>query len=181
MNLVFWGEEHRCSTTAHMMAVLGMLHVLSDNQKIVTGRFLHGNSNVLAVCDCGTGLKGRKRYYLWHADLVVVCLKQRRACIDAFFQENLHVARNMVFLLGGYEREEYVDKEYLRCVYRIEPDRMVEIPYNNEFYHAIAQDKCDVFIRNEAKRPTNLANEQFIDSVQLAAVRIMQHLKNDTQ
>lgn len=176
MNLVFWGKEHQSGTTAHMMAVTGMLRALYGKESVVTGRFLQKTGTKLALCDCGTGLRGRRRHFLWHADLVVVNLKRKKCCIEQFFEEDFHIAKNMIFLLGGYDCEEDADIAYLRRVYRIEPEQAIVIPYNSAFYQALERGESDAFIARELGAPTSLANEQFVRSVQRAVIRMMNGL-----
>lgn len=177
MNLAFWGREHQSGTTAHMMAVTGMLRALCGEKSVVTGRFLSENKAKFAICDCGTGRKGKRRHFLWHADLVVVNLKPDKRCMEHFFEEDFHIAKNMMFLLDGYGCEEDVDTAYLKRIYRIEPEQVTVIPYNSAFYQALWKGKSDAFIARELLAPTNLANEQFVRSVETAAVRIMSGLE----
>lgn len=177
MNLVFWGKEHQSGTTAHMMAATGMLRALYGKESVVTGRFMQKEGTKFALCDCGTGLNGRRRHFLWHADLVVVNLRQKKCCIEHFFEEDFHIAKNMVFLLGGYDYEEDADIAYLRRVYRIEPEQAAVIPYNSAFYQAVQKGKSDAFIARELCEPSNMANEQFVCSVQTAVARMMIRLE----
>lgn len=179
MNLVFWGREHQSGTTAHMMAVTGMLRVLCGEESVVTGRFIRENKAKFAICDCGTGRNGRRRHFLWHADLVVVNLKPGKRCIEHFFEEDFHIAKNIMFLLDGYDGGEDAGMAYLKRVYRIEPERVTVIPYNSAFYQAMERGKSDAFIARELLAPTNLTNEQFIRSVETAAVRMMDGLNYD--
>lgn len=181
MNLVFWGKEHQSGTTAHMMAVTGMLRVLCGEESVVTGRFIPENKAKFAVCDCGTGLKGKRRHFLWHADLVVVNLKPRKHCIEHFFEEDFHIAKKMMFLLDGYDGGEDAGMAYMKRVYRIEPEQVIVIPYNSAFYQALERGKSDAFIARELCTPTNLANEQFVYSVERAAVRMMSGLEYEFQ
>lgn len=173
MNLVFWGQERHSGTTAHMMAVTGMLRALCGEECVVTGRFIREQPDMFALCDCGTGLKGRRRHFLWHADLVVVNLKQENGCVEQFFEENFHIAKNLMFLFGGYDCEENADMAYLNRIYRIESERIGIIPYNSEFGQAIENGVSDVFIAKELCAPTSYANEQFIRSLQTAVTRMM--------
>ncbi len=177
MNLAFWSREHQSGTTAHMMAVAGMLRALYGEGSVVTGRFIKEDRAKFALCDCGTGLKGRRRHFLWRADLAVVNLRQKKCCIEHFFEEDFHVAKNMVFLLGGYDCEEDADIAYLRRIYRIEQEQAVVIPYNSAFYQAMTKGKSDEFIARELCAPSNMANEQFVYSVQTAVAHMMIRLE----
>lgn len=161
MNIVFWGEDEQSGTTAHMHAVAGMLAV----------RYRHIKPDLLPlnmeyqtyqVCDCGTGLNVKKRRMLWHADLVVVNLKQEKACIDGFFREHFHVAKNVMYLLDGSDSEVGIDEDYLQKVYRIEADQSAVIPFNNDYYQAFSMGKSASFIERENRMPGNLQNEEFI-------------------
>lgn len=181
MNLVFWGKEHQRSTTAHMMAVTGMLRALYGKDCVVTGRFVQKNGTKFAVCDCGTGVRGRRRHFLWNADLVIVNLKRKKSCIAHFFEEDVHVAKNMMLLLGGYDFEEDADIAYLRNTYRVEPEQMAVIPYNNAFYQALEKGESDAFIAKELCAPSNLANEQFIGSVRAAVFCMMNALEYEVK
>lgn len=179
MNLVFWGEEHQCGTKAYMMAVAEMLRLLGEPTELRVGRFVQKDSISLGICDCKTGLSGRKRHFLWHSDLTVVCLKKKKSCIDAFFQKDFHVTQNMMFLLGGYECEDGADAKYLERVYRVTPERIVVIPYNSRFCQAFAQGRSDAFIKKEFEIPTSRAEEQFVHSLESASVRMMCLLRQD--
>lgn len=174
MNLIFWSREHQSGTTVHMRAVTGMLRVTAPDMQIITGRFLHNQSQMLAICDCGIGTGGRKRHLLWHADLVVVNLRRNKACVDKFFMEDFHIAQNMMFLLSGYEDE--IDASYLERVYRVSSEQIVEIPYCNEFCQAMSKDLCEHFLQTQLYAPTDTINDRFVRSVQMASDRILRRL-----
>lgn len=176
MNLVFWGEEYLCDTNVYMLAVAEMLRLLGEPAELRVGRFVQKGSSALGICDCKAGLSGRKRHYLWQSDLTVVCLKQQKVCVDNFFQKDFHVAKNMMFLLSGYECEE-VDAKYLEQVYRVAPEQIVVIPYNSRFYHAYDCGRSDAFIRREFKAPSSVAEAQLIQSLERAVARMMYQLR----
>ncbi len=173
MNLVFWGKEHPSVITAHMMAVTGVLRASYGEAGVVVNRFLPENSARIALCDCGTGQKGRRRHFLWHANLTIVNLKPDRVCIEHFLESDFHIAKRMMFLLEGYDCEADAAMAYMQRTYRIEPERMALIPYNGAFYEALAKGKSDSFIARELCAPENFTNEQFIRSVQTAAARML--------
>lgn len=177
MNLVFWGEEKLCGTNVYMLAVAEMLRLLGEPAELRVGRFVSKGSSALGICDCKTGLSGKKRHYLWHSDLTVVCLKRKKSCVDAFFQKDFHVAKNMMFLLNGYECEEGVDANYLERVYRIAPEQIVVIPYNSRFYDAFERGRYDAFIKREFGSPTSEAEAQFVRSLECAAVHMMHQIE----
>lgn len=185
MRIAFWGEVHRCNTTTHMQAIADMLSVMCPNaqivigtmQEIVTGVLQEGVTGVLqkaeaeyCIFDCGTGLTVRKRHMLFGADLVVVNLRQEHGCIRRFFEENpymarLCMARETLFILGGYECEAGIESAYLERVYRVESERICVIPYNNEYHLALAQGKNRAFIEREYREGT-IRNEQFMNELQ---------------
>lgn len=161
MNIVFWGEDGQSGTTAHMHAVAGMLAARYQHMK--PNRIsLHMEHQTFQVLDCGTGLNLKKKRMLWHADLVVVNLKQEKACIERFFCEHFHVAKNVMYLLDGSDSEIGIDRDYLERVYRIEPDQAAVIPFNNDYYQAFSMGKSASFIERENRMPRNLQNEEFI-------------------
>jgi len=86
-----------------------------------------------------------------------------------------------MFLLDGYDGGEDAGMAYLKRVYRIEPEQVIVIPYNSAFYQALKSGKSDAFIARELLAPTNLANEQFVRSVEAAAVRMMSELEYEFQ
>lgn len=161
MNIVFWGEEGRSGTTAHMLAVSVMLALRYPHIE-PNAVSLHKEQANYRILDCGTGLDMRKRRMLWHADLVVVNLKQEKACIENFFREHFHIAKNVMYLLDGSNCEIGIDHAYLERMYRVEPEQMAVIPFNNEFYQALLQGKSADFIERENRMPRNLKNEEFI-------------------
>lgn len=173
MNIVFWGKEHQSGTTVHMLAVAGMLRTICGEERVITGRFLRNGQSEYAVSDCGVGLGGRRQHFLWNADIAVVNLKAKRRNISRFFDEDFHIAKNMMFLLGGCHKEDGVDASYLHRIYRIEPERVIVIPYNAAFAEAIGEGNSDAFIKREQAAPTTLLNEQFIGSVRQVAVRLI--------
>lgn len=173
MNVVFWGEEHGSGTTAHMFAVAGMLAVMCPKMKIAIGASSKEEQAAMHFYDCGTGLTRRKRRMLWHADLVVVSLKQESACIERFFQRDFHIAKNILFLLGGYASEAETGRAYLERVYRIEPERIGTVPFNNEFYLALLRGKSSSFIQREYWNSRSENNEQFIWELKKTAAYIL--------
>lgn len=179
MNLVFWGQEHQCGTTFHMAAVTGMLRALCGNECVVTGRFLKKSEEKFAICDCGTGFEGRKRHFLWTADLVVVNLRPQRECVEDFFDENFHITTNMMFLLSEYDGSEKIDAEYLNRVYRIAPEQIGMLPYNSEFCQAMEMGVSDAFVARELILPTNYKNEQFVYRLQTVVNRMMYEIGYD--
>lgn len=176
MNLVFWSKEHQSGTNAHMMAVIAMLRLLGEPLELRIGRFVQKGSKALGICNCKTGLSGRKRHYLWQSDLTIVCLKQKKECIDAFFQKDLHLAKNMMYMLSGYECEEGADARYLERMYRVAPEQVIIIPYNSRFYQAFAKGRSEAFIKKEYEMPTSGENEQFVRNLACAVTRMMHQL-----
>lgn len=225
MNIVFWGEEQDSGTTAHMLAVAGMLAVLCPEKEIVwnhvpreTGGAVRRRNppqkvggadvrsrsprktggadvrscspqkvgdaqmhkypsqeaeNVIHIYDCGTGLGRRKRHMLWHADLVVVNLRQERTCIEHFFGERFHIAKDMVFLLDARDCEVGADHTYLEQIYRVEREEIGVLPYNNGYYQALLQGNGAAFIRNESRLPENVENERFVRELRRIALLIL--------
>ena len=110
---------------------------------------------------------------MWNADIAVVNLKAKRRNIGRFFDEDFHIAKNMMFLLGGCHKEDGVDASYLHRIYRIEPERVIVIPYNAAFAEAIGQETAMRLSNAKQAAPTTLLNEQFIGSVRQVAVRLI--------
>lgn len=125
------------------------------------------------IYDCGTGLDRRKRHMLWHADLVVVNLRQERACIEHFFRENFHIATAMIFLLDARNCEVGVNRAYLEQIYRVEPEEIAVFPYSNGFYQAFLQERSDSFIRQTYRQPENVENEQFVKELRRISLLIL--------
>lgn len=176
MNVVFWGGERRCGTSAHMAAVAGILKKMYPQMQVVFGGQTKVRQNKEAICfyDGGVGLNTRKQRMLWHADLVVVNLRPQIACLERFFQEDFHVARNIFYLLGSCYECDTVDRAYLERVYRVEQERIGIIPCNEEFYHAVLLGRAGQFVDREFPVPTSLRNEQFLKELQMAAAAIIQ-------
>lgn len=176
MNVVFWGGERRCGTSAHMAAVVSILKNMFPQMQIVFGGQTKARQNKEAICfyDGGVGLNARKQRMLWHADLVVVNLRPQTACLERFFREDFHVARNIFYLLGSCYECDTVDRAYLERVYRVEQERIGIIPCNEEFYHAVLLGRAEQFVDREFLVPTSLRNEQFLKELQMAAAAIVQ-------
>lgn len=172
MLIAFWGESHRCNTTTHMHAVADVLSVMCPDAQIMAGTS-RGTEAEYCFLDCGTGLSAKKRHVLFHADLVVVNLRKEHACIRRFFEECPYMARvcmakETLFLLGGYEGETGIDSGYLERVYRVESERICVLPYSNEYHLALARGKNRAFIEREYREGT-VWNEQFMNELQRIA------------
>lgn len=173
MKVAFWSMEHQSGTTAHMLAVIGMLRILYGKEGLADGRILQSCREKIMFFDCGAGMTMKKQRFLWNADFVVISIKRKQQCIEDFFARDFHITNNRIFLLGGYNWEENVNQSYLTRTYRIEPEQVIWIPYNHAFYQALEHGKSDRFIERELYAPTSLANEEFIQSVWIAATRIV--------
>ena len=176
MRIAFWSEVHRCNTTTHMQAIVDMLSIMCPDTQIAT-RAESESGAEYRFLDCGTGLNARKRHVLFHADLIVVNLRQEHECIRHFFEENSYMARlcmtkEILFLLGGYECEAGIEPAYLERVYRVAPERIYMIPYNNEYQLALALGKNRPFLEREYREGT-IQNEQFINELQRIATWII--------
>lgn len=175
MNIAFWGEEHQSGTTAHMLAVMGMLSVLYPRSPVRAEGPAQEGDLAFRFYDCGTGLTGRRRRIMHTADLVVVNLKQEKACIERFFSEHYHISRALFFLLEADAHAVGADERYLERTYRIEPEQIGMIPYNNGFYCALRQKRGMAFVRREGVMPGNAANEQFIQALRAVTGRMVRH------
>lgn len=129
--------------------------------------------DAIHIYDCGTELGRRRRHMLWHADLVVVNLRQERACLEHFFQENFHIAKDMVFLLDARDCEVGVNRAYLEQIYRVGPEEIGVLPHNNEFYQALLRGRGDAFIRQTYRLPENEENERFVRELRKIALLIL--------
>lgn len=85
VNIVFWGEERRSRTSAHMLAVAGMLSAMHRSAEVMPGVQKKRRRAEFYLYDMGAGLDSRKRHILWRADLVVVNLRQEEAQVKRFF------------------------------------------------------------------------------------------------
>lgn len=173
MNIAFWGEEHRCGTTAHMLAVMGMLSVLYPKAQIRAEGPGQTGDLAFRFYDCGTGLTGRRRRTLFGSDLTVVNLKQEKTCIERFFSEHFHISGRLFFLLDADAHTVGADECYLERVYRVEPEQMGSIPFNNGFYCALQRKRGIAYVRREGISPSNVANEQFIQALRAIAERMI--------
>lgn len=180
MNIVFWGEEHGCGTTAHMLAVAGMLSVLCPRADIGIGALPGGRRAAFHFYDGGAGLTERRLRMLRAADLVVVNLRPDKACVEHFFGEHRHIAKNKMILLGNYDEDARINCAYLEHFYRAEPEQIGGIPYNNGFYQALLHQRTDAFIRRECDCPGSLRNEQFLNEVRQIAKVILAEKENET-
>ncbi|MCI8391524.1 MAG: hypothetical protein HFI35_12780 [Roseburia sp.] len=176
MNIAFWGEEHQSGTTAHMHAVMEILSVLCPQEKMTAGGPLHGGENEFHFYDCGSGLGGRKRHVLWQSDLVIVSLRREKRCVDRFFMYDFHIAKKFVYLLGGvYIRPADVDRRYLECVYRVEPEDIIEIPFCNGFYHALSCGRGEAFLHRELAMPKSGESAALLRELKRAAFLIRRY------
>lgn len=171
MNLVFWGKEHQCGTTANMLANVATLRVLYGETSVLKGHFLHGEQEKIGVCDCGTCMSGRRGYFLQYADLVVVHLRANKESIDQFFYDDFYLTKNRIYVMVGYECDKDDFIGYLVQIYRVEPERIVWIPYNMMFQQAVRHGTVQQYIEKEWEHPSCLANEQLIHAVKKVVAR----------
>lgn len=108
---------------------------------------------------------------MWCADLVVVHLKADKESIDRFFFDALCLTKNRIYVLVGYEcdKDNYID--YLVQIYRVEPERVIWMPYNVMFEQAVKHGMIQTYIEKEWKQPSCLANEQLIRAVKMLVAR----------
>lgn len=173
MNIAFWGEEHQCGTTAHMLAVMGMLSVLYPQARIRAEGPRQSGSLAFRFYDCGTGLTGRRRQILREADLAVINLRQERACIDRFFSEHFHISGKLFFLLEANAHTVGADEKYLEWAYRVAPEQIGVIPFNNDFYCALSRKRGRAFVKREGVMPNSAVNEQFIRALRATTDRMV--------
>lgn len=178
MNIVFWDGACQRDTSVHMIAVAAMLRLLGVSVEIGMGNLVPADNEILRIWEYKKEISEKDRKFLQKNDLIVACLQQKKACVDAFFEENYFPAGNRMILLGGYEQEEGMDKAYLERMYRVVPEEIAVIPYNNNFWQAWKRRRCLAFLKKELKSPTSGAEEAFVRSVRLAAVRILHKLDN---
>jgi len=176
MNLVFWSKEHQCGTTANMLAITAALQVLYGETAVRKGCFLHKKNERIGICDCGTSMSGRRAYFLWYADLVVVHLRVDRESIDCFFKDDFYLTKKRIYVMVGYEcdRDDYIS--YLVQVYRVEPEHIVWIPYNAMFQSAVKHGTIQTYIEKEWKQPSCFANEQLIHAMKTLVARAQLNL-----
>lgn len=188
MTVAFWGEVRHSGTTTHMQTIADFLAIMYADSAVVLDGNIHQKvcpggaadfvqKNFIQVVDCGTGLSSRTRRILNRADLIIVSLRQEYACIRNFFENNPYMvqarmSKDMLFLLGGYECEPGIDASYLARVYRVEPESVSVIPYNNEYYYAIERGKGRAFIEREYQNGT-IRNERFMRELRKITTQIV--------
>ena len=99
VNIVFWGEERRSRTSAHMLAVAGMLSAMHRSAEVMPGVQKKRRRAEFYLYDMGAGLE--------------------EAQVKRFFLAHAHIARNVLLLLGGYQEEARVNCRYLEWKYRV--------------------------------------------------------------
>lgn len=175
MNIVFWGETRQCGTTANLIATVGALSATCPQRTFGIGK----DANTAAkkyefhFYDGGSGLTERKRRMLWHADLVVVNLREDAACLERYVCTEWHLARRTLIFLGSYCGDAEANRAYLERVYRIPREQVIVIPYNNEFHHAMLNKSGRMFVERESLAPANQKNERFVGAFEEAAQFIL--------
>ena len=173
MNIAFWGEEHQCGTTAHMLAVMGMLSLFYPQARIRAEGPGQPGDLAFRFYDCGTGLTGRRRQILRGSDLAVINLRQEKACIERFFSEHFHISGKLFFLLEANAHTVGADERYLERMYRVAPEQIGVIPFNNDFYCALSRKRGMAFVKREGVMPKSAVNEQFITALRATTSRMV--------
>lgn len=68
-----------------------------------------------------------------------------------------------------------MDRRYLECVYRVEPEDIVEIPFCNEFYHALSGGRGEAFLRRELVMPKSGESAALLRELKRAAFLIRRY------
>lgn len=171
MNLVFWGTQAHCGTSANMYAVAGMLEMMYDRQTAPCG---NGNGpRRFRLRDAGSGSLPGKGDVWKQADLVVINLSRERESIERFLDGHLIFARRSFVLLSSFPGEGTGSVKELVYRYRLGEDACGMMRENAAYYLAAGRGKSREFVRQEYKRPGSLRNEQFLRELQRTAERIV--------
>ncbi|MBO5246761.1 MAG: hypothetical protein J6B28_05805 [Eubacterium sp.] len=194
MKIVFWGETKRCGTTSNMLAVAGMLSVLRPDVRVEvrtlglaqrsmrpyageeksfrkdsddTERVSCNENQNMHFCffDCGSGKDKRRRDILRQADLVVVNLVQDEAALQEFFMYDIHIAPNILILMGKYYELSGYGRGYLERFYRIGPETIGVIPCNAAFEKAADKGKVRQFVQMESQMSNNKRNQELLQEL----------------
>lgn len=115
--------------------------------------------------DCGSGKDKWRRDMLRQADLVVVNLPQEDAALREFFLYDIHIAPNILILMGKYYELSRYGREYLERFYRIAPGTFGVVPCNAEFEMAAKQGKVRRFVQMESRTPENERNRELLQEL----------------
>lgn len=207
MKIVFWGETRQCGTTSNMLAVAGMLSVLYPVARIevrTLGTVQHGmhlcveeeknflkasvdtkkvsrnEKQAMHFCffDCGSGKDKWHRDILRQADLVVVNLAQEEAALWEFFMYDIHIAPNILILLGKYYELSKYGREYLERFYRIDPETIGVIPCNSEFEMAADKGKVRHFVQTEGQMLKKKRNQELFQELMHFVELLLQNAKD---
>lgn len=194
MKIVFWGETKQCGTTSNMLAVAGMLAVLRPEARIevctpgisqrairlhagkkkntekifrdTEKKVYNGNRDMhFYFLDCRSGRDRWCREVLRKADLVVVNLAQQEDCLRKFFLYDIHIAPNILILMGKYYELSRYGREYLEHFYRIDPEKFGVIPCNAQFEMAADRGKVRHFVQTECKLPESERNGRLLQEL----------------
>ncbi len=177
MNIVFWGEEQKCGTTAHMLAVSAALAMLRPRAGVSIGTPKKGERAAYRFYDQGARRDDRTRRMLLRADMAFITLRRERDCIDRFFGQDLRGVMEPYFLLGSVQGGlcggQDAGREYLERVYRVDSGRIYDVSYNNGFCQAMGLGRGAAYVRRELGRPTSAESERFAREVAGVAMQIV--------
>lgn len=206
MKIVFWGETRQCGTTSNMLAVAGMLSVLypvarievrtlgtaqygmslcTEEEKSFLKAFVdskkisHPKKQAIhfSFLDCGSGKDKWHRELLKQADLVVVNLAQEEAALQEFFMYDIHIAPNILILLGKYYELSRYGREYLERFYRIDPETIGVIPRNSEFEMAADKGKIRHFVQTEGQLAEKKRNQELFQELMHFVALLLQNVR----
>lgn len=171
MNLVFWGTQAHCGTSANMRAVAGMLEMMCADRQTLRGA---DNKPVhFRLRDAGSGGSPGRADIWKQADLLVINVSRERECMERFFDEHLMLARRSFVLLSSFPGEGTGSVDELVHRYRLGEEACGMIGENAAYYLAAGRGRSKAFVRQEYKMPKSLRNEQFLRELKKTTERIV--------
>lgn len=162
MKAAFWAAERGVGTTSNMLVLASLLsseylcrcvrapakkaYPPAHSKKERSVRQPAGNDGFLFI-DCGNRQDQHTREILRQADLVVANLHQNTDLMNFFMLCDIHISKNIYFLISGHIGQTESTKRQLTYSYRIMPEQMGMIPYNSEFRQAFLTGGLDRFVK----------------------------------
>lgn len=177
MNIVFWGETHRCGTTANYTAMAGILPYLCPDRKIVCGSRQRERceDSALFLWDAGACSPAGAKKLLQSADLVVVSFEpQDYRGMEQFFLCHMYLEKRMVYLYTNCIGTPETD--VLNRVYRVDEGQIGIVLYNAAYDCALRRGRGSSFIAEEYVSAKSGRNQEFISGLVKAADRILREV-----
>lgn len=113
-----------------------------------TLRFLEQFADLLLV-DVSASPRESTRKVLSEADLVVVNLNQNRQMIEHFFRNYSEIRKKAFYLIGNYDKQSGINRDYLIKTYGIKEKRVGIIPHCTSFADAVSDGKIIPFLEEK--------------------------------